>query len=127
MFCNSRGGVDFVIVKKSDNSFLEGTSDSNVIWGYDKFQARTFDNMDKLLDYAAVYHLTNEACDALLDDYKALRVPFLSEEHALEDRFYDEDGFITAEKERDIIHFVFGDNVNDVDTIELPEDDNFED
>lgn len=103
-YVNDRGGYDYVI-QDVDNGLYLASMDSNVPeWTQDKYSARSFDSMDDLLDFAAEYgYLDGSGSKVDESRVNVIKIPFLAEEYELEERFYDDYGYLDEDKITDFI------------------------
>lgn len=103
-FINERGGYDYAIQDVNNGLYLASMDSNMPEWTQDKYSARSFDSMADLLDFAAEYgYLDGSGSKVDESRVNVIKIPFLAEEYELEERFYDDYGYLDEDKITDFI------------------------
>ena len=89
MRVNDRGGFNVVLRNRKYDTYLTGYNTFAPEWCMHPDDARSGDDEQEMLDIVADFGLLNDD-GSLPDDYQLVRVPWLDDEYADDDRFYTE-------------------------------------
>lgn len=89
MQINERGGFDVVIRNNSTGKYLGGFNIYEPEWYSNPLEARSGDDEDEMLDVALLYGFIDENTGDLSKDYSLVRIPWLDDDYAMDNRFYD--------------------------------------
>lgn len=89
MRVNDRGGFNVVLRNRKYDTYLAGYNTFVPEWVMNPENARSGDDEQEMLDIIAEFGLLNDD-GSLPDDYQLVRIPWLDDEYADDDRFYTE-------------------------------------